>query len=232
MIGIIGAMDIEVKTLISLMKNTKSILISNIKYTKGKLEGADCVIAKSGVGKVNSAVCAQTMILNFLPRIIINTGVAGGINDKINVGDVVISDYVIQHDFDTSALGGSKGMISGIDLIKIPCSKMLIEKIFNNNHLYSNIKLYKGTILTGDQFIDNKNILTNIKNKFNGCACDMESGSIGHVCYINNIDFVSIRSISDTVNKKLSHLDYNEFKENSADNASIVTKALFKNIKL
>ena len=128
MIGIIGAMQIEIDNLLKIIKNEEVVTISGIKYIKGTIHNKNVVIAKCGIGKVFAAMCAQTMILKFNPEIIINTGVSGGIKD-LDIGDVVIADKVVQHDMDTTPLGDPKGLISGINLIHIPCSKNIVERL-------------------------------------------------------------------------------------------------------
>lgn len=216
MIGIIGAMKSEIEDLKHFITNAKSESISSIEFTTGTLWGVDCILAVSGVGKVNSAVCTQTMIMKFNPDLIINIGVAGGIDDKINICDIVIADYVMQHDMDTSELGDAKGFISGINLIKLPCDKELINKVKNAAN-EEELRCHIGTIMSGDQFIANREKLIDLKNQFNGLACDMESGSIGQVCYLNNTRFIAIRSISDNVNAE-SKMDYQKFLERAVKN--------------
>ncbi len=117
-IGIIGAMDVEVAELIESMENIKKDTISGIVYYEGTLQGKDVVVAKCGIGKVHAAVCTQTMILKYNPAAIINTGVAGSLSASLDIGDLVVSNKVVQHDFDTSGVGDPIGLISGIDLIE------------------------------------------------------------------------------------------------------------------
>lgn len=210
MIGIIGAMKIEVEGIIKLMENTQQKSISGITFTCGELNGKKCVIAICGVGKVNAAICTQTMILEYSPRIIINTGVAGGIKPEIKIGDIVIATDVVQHDMDTSAIGDEKGFISGIDMIHIPCDKKTIENIMQLQSKIDKTKFHTGTIVTGDQFINNKDRLNDLMVQFNAVACEMEGGSIGQVCYINKVSFCVVRAISDNANDS-SHIDYYEF---------------------
>jgi adenosylhomocysteine nucleosidase len=128
-IGIIGAMDIEVEELINSMDDIKKETISRIDFYEGRLQDKDVVVAKCGVGKVHAAVCTQTMILKFAPDIIINTGVAGSLSPDLNIADIVISDGVVQHDFDISPFGKPVGLITGIDLIKIPCNEELVKQL-------------------------------------------------------------------------------------------------------
>lgn len=210
MIGIIGAMDIEIEAIKNHMTTIKTENIAHINFYIGKLNGIDCVAAVCGPGKVNAAICTQIMISKFSPKTIINTGVAGALKENIEIGDIVLADSVVQHDMDTSAVGDEKGFISGINIINIPCSKIINNKIISiceklNEHIYI------GIIATGDQFISSSEKLSYIKNTFNASACEMEAGSIGHVCYVNNVDFVALRVISDNANSE-SHIDYNKFK--------------------
>lgn len=228
MVGIIGAMDIEVQSLVKDLEGAQGIVISGAKYTKGILNGKECVIAKSNPGKVNAAICAQTMILKFSPDYIINTGVAGAIESSLNVGDIAVAENVVQHDVDTSPLGDPKGMISGINLIEIPCSEYLIEKV-SQVLMEGDIAFSKGTIITGDQFIDNKERLYKLEEVFNGIACEMEGGSIGQVCYINGVEFIVLRSISDSADKDSAY-SYEKFAELSASKSSKLVRKLLAEI--
>lgn len=209
MIGIIGAMQSEIEDLKSSLMIIESKKISSIEFIKAKLNEIDCVVAVSGVGKVNAAVCTQIMIMEYKPDMIINVGVAGGVSEKIKICDIVISDFTMQHDMDTSGLGDAKGLISGINLIKIPCDNNLMNIVKTASDKI-NLRSHIGTIMSGDQFINDKEKLKDLKRMFGGIACDMESGSIGQVCYLNNVKFVAIRSISDNANSN-ANIDYKKF---------------------
>lgn len=228
MIGIIGAMQIEIESLKDKMESLKIESFSGIEYNIGKINGVKCVCAVSGVGKVNAAVCTQTMILKYNPSAIINTGVAGGIAPGMRVGDIAIAEDVMQHDMDTSAVGDAKGMISGINIVKIPCNKNIIEKI-ENFLVLSNTTFQKGTIATGDQFINNSEKLKEIRREYNAIACEMEGGSIGQVCYINNVEFAVIRAISDTADNDAT-VSYNKFAKQAADLSSSIVINIIENI--
>lgn len=216
MIGIIGAMDIEVKDLLAVMTDETSQTVSGITYHTGKISGMDCVAAQCGIGKVAAAVCAQTMILKYRPAALINVGVAGGIGKETHIGDVVISSGLVQHDMDTSALGDPKGMISGINLIKIPASDRLVDLVASTaKEIYGEEKVHVGVIATGDQFISGADKLKQIAEDFGARACEMEGGSIAQVCYINQTDFAVIRAISDNADEKAG-TDFTVFAEKSA----------------
>ena len=217
-IGIIGAMRIEVEELKSRMKNIKVDRISQMEFYTGELFGKEAVVAVSGVGKVNAAMCAQTMILKYNPEIIINTGVAGGIAKGVRIGDVVIGKAVVQHDMDTSALGDPVGLISGINVVEIPCTELVVEKLKKAAENIENLNIYTGTIATGDQFINSNEQSNLIAERFNAMACEMEGGSIGQVCYINGVDFAIVRAISDNGDDE-SHMDFEEFVRLAAKNS-------------
>lgn len=155
-IGIIGAMDIEVEELINSMDDIKKETISRIDFYEGRLQDKDVVVAKCGVGKVHAAVCTQTMILKFAPDIIINTGVAGSLSPDLNIADIVISDGVVQHDFDISPFGKPVGLITGIDLIKIPCNEELVKQLVKAAEILEDTNIAVGTVASGDQFICSK----------------------------------------------------------------------------
>lgn len=209
-IGIIGAMDVEVAELIESMENIKKDTISGIVYYEGTLQGKDVVVAKCGIGKVHAAVCAQTMILKYNPAAIINTGVAGSLSASLDIGDLVVSNKVVQHDFDTSGVGDPIGLISGIDLIEIPCPEMLVEKIEASAKKIENTKVFVGTIASGDQFICSVSKKDYIVENFKALCAEMEGAAIGHVCYLNNVDFCIIRAISDKADGS-AHMDFPAF---------------------
>ena len=218
MIGIIGAMKIEVDELKANIKEPIKEVISGIEYCAGNLYGKEVVVAACGIGKVNAAVCTQTMILKYKIDMIINTGIAGGMSPKINIGDIVIGSALVQHDVDTSPLGDPVGFISGINRVEIPCTDSLIKKLENAAGRIKGIKMHKGIIATGDQFIGEKEKLYKIVDRFGAIACEMEGASIGHVCYINKVDFAVVRAISDNADSE-SSMDYTEFQHIAAKNS-------------
>jgi adenosylhomocysteine nucleosidase len=226
MIGIIGAMSVEVEDLIEVMTEKKFEIISGSLYHTGKISGTNCVVAQCGVGKVAAAICAQTMILKYLPQAIINVGVAGGIGDNIHIGDIVISSGLVQHDMDTSALGDEKGLISGLNLVIIPADQKLVNLVANTAAEIYEQGIHVGIIATGDQFIGTAEKLKSIADDFGASACEMEGASIAQVCYINQVAFVVIRAISDNANEDAS-VDFGTFVTMSAHKTTeLITKLL------
>ncbi|HKM00666.1 MAG: 5'-methylthioadenosine/adenosylhomocysteine nucleosidase [Tissierellia bacterium] len=211
-IGIIGAMDIEVEELINSMEEIKKETISSIDFYEGKIQNKNVVVAKCGVGKVHAAVCTQTMILKYAPDAIINTGVAGSLSPDLDIADIVISDGVVQHDFDISSFGHPVGLISGLDLVKITCNEELVRKLGNAAKTLEDTHVAVGTVASGDQFICSKEKKDYIVDNFNALCTEMEGAAIGHVCYINNVDFCIIRAMSDKADGT-AHMDFPSFVE-------------------
>ena len=202
-IGIIVAMDEEWEAVARIMKDTKNEEIKNLNFLIGEIEKKQCVLVKSGVGKVNAARTTQVMIDYFELEYIINLGSAGAINEQLEIGDVLIGKKVVQHDFDITAFGHSKGYITGVgDYIE--CDRILIEefKELLNNISEKNYKVIVGTVATGDVFCSEVAMKDNIRANFNADVVDMECGAIAQVAYLNDIPFIVVRSISDTPNGK------------------------------
>ena len=228
-IGIIGAMEVEVAEIKELMNNVVEEIISGVTYYQGTIYNKDVIVAKSGVGKVHAAVCAQTMILKYSPDVIINTGVAGSLNSNLNIGDLVISDNVIQHDFNTSALGDPLGLISGINLVRIPSTPHIAEKIKNAAETIEDTNVFVGDIASGDQFICSPTHKNFIINNFGALCAEMEGAAIGHVCYLNNVDFCIVRAISDKADGS-AHMDFPTFVQIAAKKSTILINNFLKSL--
>lgn len=197
-IGIVVAMDEEMQEILKLMESTETKQVYDLKFIIGKIRNKNCVIVKSGVGKVNAARTTQILIDNFELEFVINTGVAGAINHLLNIGDVVIAKHVVQHDFDITAFGHSKGYITGVGE-KIICNRELVEEfekmLKNIEERIYNIKI--GIVASGDIFCTQIDMKNKINAKFNADVVDMECASVGQVCYLDDIPFISVRCISD-----------------------------------
>ena len=206
-IGIIGAMDIEVDGIISSMSQKSEKTISGIKYVCGKIYEKEVVVAKCGVGKVFAAICAQTMIIEYSPKVIINTGVAGSLVSGFNVLDVAIAKSVVQHDMDTSALGDPKGLISGINVVYMETDEDVINALkIASGTVNCNVKM--GVIASGDKFVSDNNEKIQINKTFDAIACEMEGASIGQTCYINGVPFGVLRAISDGDGAEMDYMTF------------------------
>lgn len=216
MIGIIGAMDVEVDGIQKKIEDCKTEKISGIKFCCGKLFGKDIVVAKSGEGKVNSAMTAQTMIMRYNPDFIINSGVAGGLHSDMKVMDIAIAEAVCQHDFDISPLGYKPGYIPQVEQVEMKCDAELNSTIEKCAKKVCDSTIYKGIIASGDQFIASDGQKNKIKNIFGAIAAEMEGASIGHVCTVNNTKFTVLRVISDNADGS-ADTSFDVFAENASD---------------
>lgn len=200
-IAIIAAMEEEVNEIKKIMNNLKEKNIYELIISEGTIQNKECVLIECGVGKVNAARTTQILIDNYDIEYVINVGSAGSASNDLNIGDIVIGDTLVQHDFDITAFGHKKGYISNIgDSIKSNSNLInKFKKIINNitNKEY-NIKI--GTIASGDIFCNNINMKEKIYTKFDADAIEMEGAAIAQVCYLDRVPFIVIRSISDTPN--------------------------------
>lgn len=228
MIGIIGAMDIEVNGIISDMKNTVTDEFAGMKFVSGELFGRNIVVCKCGIGKVFASICAQTMILKYAPSIIINSGVAGALSDDLSVLDAVVATSVVQHDMDTSPLGDPVGLISGINVIEIDADENA-SRLLENTAKELEIVAKRGIIASGDQFVASEERKSYIKATFNACACEMEGAAIGQVCYVNGVPFAILRTISDG---KGEAMDYFTFSGLAAEQSIKIIKKFIQSYEV
>ncbi len=228
MIGIIGAMTIEVEGIKNLMTEKCDKVISGMTYTRGMLCGKEVVVTVCGEGKVNAAMCAQSMILEYKPSMIINSGVAGGLSQELKICDAVIADAVVQHDMDMSPLGHPKGYICGVDGVEMPCDKKIKETLFECAEKAGVNSIY-GIVATGDQFISDNEKKNWLIDTFGAAACEMEGGAIGHVCTRNQVPFGVLRTISDGGDDD-AKMSFPEFAALAAENSIKIMKLFLERI--
>lgn len=202
-IGIVVAMEEEREAIVKIMTEIKIEQIYNLKFLRGKIQEKNCILVKSGVGKVNAARTTQVMLQNFDIQYVINLGAGGSVNQVLNIGDVLIGKQVVQHDFDITAFGHSKGYITGIGNAII-CDRNLVDELEQiiKSIPERNYQIKLGIIATGDIFCTESWMKNKIRAKFDADVVDMECAAIGQVCYLDNVPFMAIRSISDTPNGK------------------------------
>ena len=205
-IGVIGAMRPEIDALKPRLQNGGTVTISGIEFVYGELYGMNVVAAQCGVGKVFAAVCAEAMIVRFSPDTVINAGVGGSLTDKLDIGDAGIATAVVQHDMDTTPLGDPKGLISGINKVYFECDDTCV-KLLSQAAEQHGIRHEQGVIASGDCFVNSSMKRDELRNDFSAIVCEMESGAIGHVCFINDVPFGVLRTISDNGDDD-SHNDY------------------------
>ncbi len=222
--GIIGAMAEEVASLKEAMKRKRIKTIAGMEFCQGRLDGAPVVVVQCGMGKVNAGICAQLLIDRFNVDRVINTGVAGSLDAAIDIGDIVVSTDVVQHDFDLVPLGYARGEMPAIGTTSFPANEKMRKSVVKAvKELVPQIKAFEGRICTGDQFIASKEHKKAIISTFGGLCCEMEGGSIAQVCHLNKTPFVIIRAISDKADDS-EEVSFNEFMEAAAARCAAITR--------
>ena len=222
--GIIGAMEEEVNSIKETLTDSKTTTIAGMEFCEGKLDGVDVVIVQCGMGKVNAGICANTLINDFECTRVINTGVAGSLDNKIDIGDIVVSVDACQHDFTVEAIGFKKGEIPYTGLSAFPADKTMRKEAVEAVHEAApDVKVFEGRVCTGDQFISSKKQKEKIVADFGGMCCEMEGGAIAQACYLNDTPFVIIRAISDKPDDS-DEMDYEVFKKEAAEHCASVVR--------
>lgn len=211
MLGIIGAMDEEVAQLKEHMKTEEIIKRAGMEFYKGTLNGRPVVVVKSGIGKVNAAVCTQILADCFQVTAVVNTGIAGSLKNEINIGDIVLSKDALHHDMDSTGFGYPPGQVPRMDVLAFEADEKLIELAKNCcDSVNPDINSFVGRVVSGDQFISGKDKKEWIKSQFDGFCTEMEGAAIAQTCYLNHIPFLIIRAISDKADDS-AQVDYAEF---------------------
>lgn len=228
-IGIISAMNEELEILLQDMTVEDKKVKANMTFHQGKLWGKDVVAVVSGIGKVNAAVCTQILISEYKVNKVINVGVAGGIGMDIYPGDVVIAENLVQYDMDTTVFGDRHGQIPRLDTFDFVCDNELVRVCKEACNEIEGFNTFSGRIVSGDQFVASIEKIKWLEAEFNAKAVEMEGASIAHVCYLNHIPFVVIRSISDNANNG-AHMDYEKFTPIGVKNSTTILKKMIEKL--
>jgi adenosylhomocysteine nucleosidase len=224
-IGIIAAMDEELEILLNEMTLEEKKVKANMIFNKGKLWGKEVVAVVCGIGKVNAAICTQILASEFEVHKVINVGVAGGISKEIYPGDIVIADNLVEHDMDTTSFGDAYGQIPRMDTFDFKCDRELVEIAKKACANAKDLNTFVGRIVSGDMFVADIEKIKWLEKEFNALSCEMEGASIAHTCYLNNIPFVVIRSISDNANNG-AHMDFQKFTPIAVKNSTAILKEM------
>lgn len=230
MIGIIGAMDEEVNKLKDALSDAEVVTVAAMSFYKGIFEGKPVAIVRSGIGKVNAGICAQILADKFQVKYIINTGIAGSLRNEINIGDIVLSEDALQHDMEAVAFGYEPGVIPRMETSAFKGDKRLIEIAKSAcKTACPEVGVHVGRVLTGDQFISDKNVKNRLVDTFAGYCCEMEGAAIAQTAYLNNIPFLIIRAISDKADDSAS-MDYPAFEAMAIENSVKLVTEIIKEI--
>jgi len=226
MLGIIGAMEIEVSKLKDNMQEVEIYTQASMTFLRGKLFQKEVVVVRSGIGKVNAALCTQILVDKYQVEAIINTGIAGSLKNEINIGDIILSTDALQHDMDATGFGYALGVIPQMeqsifiadkglkDLAKACCERVNPD-----------INVFEGRIVSGDQFISDRDKKDWISRQFGGYCTEMEGAAIAQGAYLNNVPFLIIRAISDKADDS-AVVDYPEFEKKAAAHSVRLIEAI------
>lgn len=230
MIGIIGAMDEEVAALKEAMEVTETVERASMCFVKGKLAGKDVTVVRSGIGKVNAAVCAQILASEFHVDALINTGIAGSLDARIDIGDMVISTDALHHDMDATSFGYPVGQVPRMDVLAFPADERLIRlAVEANEEANPDIHTFTGRVVSGDMFVASDDVKARLIDNFSGLCAEMEGAAIAHTAYLNKISYVIIRAISDKADGSASE-DYPTFEKKAIDHSVRLVKSLVAKI--
>ena len=216
-LAIMGAMEEEIIPLLKYFTDVKEIKYANNIYYEAKYNDLDIVVAYSKIGKVFSTLTASTMIQKFNCDTLLFSGVAGGINPKLKIGDLIVANKLSQHDLDITAFGHPFGFVPGGD-VYINTDENL-KNIALNVAKQNNINIIEGIIATGDQFVANEKIKDFIQKTFKADALEMEGASVAVVCDALDVPCLILRAISDTADMDAG-FNFDEFLETSAKNSA------------
>ena len=229
-IGIIGAMEVEIASLKSAMKVSRMLKKAQMEFLEGELEGCQ-VVVRSGIGKVNAAVCTQILVDEFGVDGVINTGIAGSLKAEINIGDIVLSTDVLHHDMDATGFGYPLGQIPQMDAFSFQADEQM-RKLAKEvcEEVNPEIRVFEGRVVSGDQFISSREVKDKIKENFDGCCTEMEGAAIAQTAYLNQIPFVIIRAISDKADDSAT-MDYPTFEKQAVEHSVRLTRGFLKRIQ-
>jgi adenosylhomocysteine nucleosidase len=228
-LGLIGAMNEEIELLLKHMEQVTETTKAGIRYAEGRFFGKQAVVCRSGVGKVNAAVCTQILIDRFGVEAVIFTGVAGALDPGLNIGDIVVSTECVQHDMDVTALGFPRGVIPYEQTSVFKADSELLRRAYESSTRLFAGRTKKGRILSGDQFIADRNLVRQLHEELNGTCTEMEGAAVAQVCSMNGVPFVILRSMSDKADGS-AHVNFDEFKVRASENSYRIVEDMVKHM--
>ncbi len=230
-IGLLGAMAEEVDELVTAMTGVETVRKGLTDFHIGTLYGQPVVLAYSGIGKVNAAAAVQMMADCFNIEALIFTGVAGGVDPRLDVGDMVISEDALQHDFDSTAFGYDRGRIPRLRKKLFYGDRKLLERFLRAARQIGGeldgVRIALGRVLSGDQFISCPEQNRQLYLQFAGQCVEMEGAAAAQVCYLNQIPFVIVRAISDRADQS-ARVDYRVFVDRAVAHSCRLVRAVLE----
>ena len=230
-VGIIGAMEIEVETLKKHMKIRRTVNKAHMEFCEGVLGGKEVVVVRSGIGKVNAAVCTQILVDDFKADTVINTGIAGSLKAEINIGDIVVSTDLVHHDMDAVNFGYPLGQIPQMETFSFKSDEALRKLAVQAcRDVNPDIEVFEGRIASGDQFVADQGVKDEIVKQFDAYAVEMEGAAIAQAAYLNNVPFLVVRAISDKADGS-AEVDYPTFEAMAVEHCVKMTLRILNQIQ-
>ena len=229
-LGIIGAMAVEIETLKENMAELTVTSRTGMEFYEGTLEGLPVVVVQSGIGKVNAAICTQILCDCYGVTHLVNTGIAGSLCADLDIGDLVVSQDAMYHDFDCNAFGYPSGKVPGMDVIAFPADETMRNYAFTAAEAVNPGHTRTGRIASGDQFVASKELKQKIIDITGALCTEMEGAAIAQTAYRNGLPFVILRAISDKADDS-ADMDYPTFERIAAHRCAEVTRNLAKQLK-
>lgn len=226
-LGIIGALQIEVELLVEKLQNRREAVRAGSTYYEGILEGLPVVVVQCGVGKVNAAVSAQVLCSCYGVTHLVNTGIAGSLDARLDIGDLLISQDAMYHDFDVTAFGYPMGKVAGMDVTAFPADETLIACARAVAEAVHPGHVVPGRVASGDQFVCSNEQKERIIAVTQAQCTEMEGAAIAQTAYRNGVPFVILRAISDKADGS-AEMDYPTFERLSAHRCAQITAGLAK----
>lgn len=228
-VGIIGAEETEIALIKESLTAVRQSSLLGRDFYEGMLGTTETVVVNCGMGKVGAALCAFALIEHFGVGAVVNTGAAGALDERLRIGDIVVSDDLVQHDVDASALGHEVGRIPDIDCLAFKADDRLRDTLVEiTQQVAPEVNVYVGRIATGDLFVSDAKAKDTIVSRFGALCAEMEGAGVAQACYLAQVPFVVVRAISDQADGG-AHVDYSTFKvEAGRRSARIVEQAIVR----
>ena len=219
-IGVIGAMEVEIAALKDSMETARVTERAGMEFCEGRIGGLEVVVVRSGVGKVNAGICVQVLVDLFGVTHVLNTGVAGSLDNNIDIGDIVVSTDAVYHDVDATIFGYAPGEVPQLGVKSFAADEDLRRTAADAvRKAAPQIGVHEGRIVSGDQFIASREVRERIAERFGGACTEMEGAAIAQAAWINRVPFVILRAISDKADESV-HVSYDEFEAEAAEHCA------------
>ena len=229
-LGIIGAMAVEVELLKEKMENLTVTYHAGMEFYDGKLAGTDAVVVQCGVGKVNAAMCTQILCSVFGVTHLVNTGIAGSLCAELDIGDLVVSQDAMYHDFDCIHFGYEMGKVPGMDVVAFPADETMISDACAAAESVHPGHCRTGRVASGDLFVASKELKEKIVSITGALCTEMEGAAIAQTAYRNQVPFVILRAISDKADDS-AEMDYPTFEKIAAHRCAEVAENMAKALR-